>query len=398
VKLAASVLAVVCAAGAARAQSPKPAERLNVIVVGADTLRADHLDLYGYALPTSPNLDRLAAQGAVFEEAFGQGSYTLPSFASFFTSLYPEQHGATSRTTRIKESATTLAQVFSENGYRTAGFTGGPFVAFPYGFDKGYDSYLSGDIARQLDAYIAPALEWIDKGGDKPFFLFLQPQDVHPPFNMLDLPPAERNRWDPGYAGPAEKFAGSWYFFHMIDREDDPVDDGFGPPPSAALKKEMDEASRDPRALRHLASIYDDRVAHFDRSFGALWKELERRGLLENTIVVLMSDHGTLFGEDGKFAHGDHLSTLDAVFHVALVVWAPGRKPVRVRSLVELIDAAPTILELAGLPAPAAFEGKTLVPLMDGGERAGVVFGDAGLVANDANRTSGASSGTRAGS
>ena len=371
-------------AGAARAQAPDPAKPLNVIIIGADTLRADHLDLYGYELPTSPNLDRLAARGIVFDHSFAQGSYTLPSFASFFTSLYPEQHRATSRITRIKDSATTLAEVFSRQGYRTAGFTGGPFVSFTYGFAKGFDSYMSGDLPRPLDAYIPVALDWIGKDRTKPFFLFLQPQDVHPPFDLLALPKRERDRWDPGYDGPLEKYLGSYYFYHEFNLDaDDRPDDGYGPAPSAALKAEMARLRADPRALRHLVSVYDDRVAHFDRSFAALWKALEDRGLLKNTVVVLMSDHGTLFGEGGHFAHGDHLTTLDAVFHVALVVWVPGRKPARVSSLVELIDAAPTILELVGLPAPAAFEGRSLVPLMDGGKRAGAVFGEAGLVDND---------------
>ncbi len=380
----ASWLALVGAAGTVRAQPPDRARPLNVIVIGADTLRADHLDLYGYKRPTSPNIDRLAAQGVVFDKAFAQGSYTLPSFASFFTSLYPEQHKATSRITRIADSAATLAEVFSGRGYRTAGFTGGPFVAFPYGFARGFDSYLSGDLPRPLDAYLPPALDWIDQDRTKPFFLFLQPQDVHPPFDMLALPKQERGRWDPGYKGSVEKYLGSYYFYHEFNLDaDDRPDDGYGPPPSAEMKAEMDRLRRDKRALLHLASVYDDRIAHFDRSFAALWAELERRGLLQDTVVVLMSDHGTLFGEGGHLTHGDHLSTLDAVFHVALVVWAPGRKPARVRSLVELVDAAPTILDLVGIPAPAAFEGRSLVPLMNGGSRSGVVFGDAVLVDND---------------
>jgi arylsulfatase A-like enzyme len=379
--------ALLVAAAAARAEAPRPRKPLNVVVVGADTLRADHLSLYGYERPTTPNIDRLAARGCVFEKAFAQGSYTLPSFASFFTSLYPEQHGATSRITRIRDSAETLAEVFSRAGYRTAGFTGGPFVAFPYGFAKGFDSYLSGDLPRPLEAYVPAALDWIDADRSKPFFLFLQPQDVHPPFDALALPKTERDRWDPGDSGPIEKYLGSYYFYHQLNLDaDELAEDGYGPPPSPALKAELDAVRRDRKALRRLASVYDDRVARLDRSFAALWKRLEDRGLLENTVVVLMSDHGTLLGEGGRFAHGDHLSTLDAVFHVALVVWAPGRGAARVGSPVELIDAAPTILELAGLASPPAFEGRSLVPLMAGGKRDAPdapVFGDAVLVSNE---------------
>ena len=380
VRFAASLLFLACAAGAARAQAPKPAAPWNVIVIGADTLRADHLGLYGYPRPTSPNLDRLAAGGVVFDHAFGQGSYTLPSFASVFTSLYPERHGALNRRARIAESAATLAQIFQSRGYRTAGFTGGPFVALPYGFGKGYDSYLSGDLPRPLDAYVPAALDWIAQDRAKPFFLFLQPQDVHPPFDFLALPKSERGRWDADGDASVEKYMGSLYFYFLLNGEPNGDD---GPPPSPEIKREVDAVMNDPRARRHMISAYDDRVARFDRTFGSFWNDLQKRGLLDKTVIVLLSDHGTLFGEGGKFGHGTHLSTDDGIFHVALVVWAPGRKSARVSSLVELVDVAPTLLDLTKAPIPAAFEGHSLLPLMDGGARDGVVFGTASLTGDE---------------
>jgi len=378
VRLAALLAAFSLAVGAPRAAgSPPP----NVIVIGADTLRADHLGLYGYGRATSPNIDRLAARGAVFERAYAQGSYTLPSFASVFTSLYPEAHGATNRRTRIKDSALLLAELFRARGYRTAGFTGGPFVALPYGFGKGYDSYLSGDLPRPLDAYVAPALDWIDADRSKPFFLFLQPQDVHPPFDLLSLPKAERGRWGTDDGAAADKYLGSLYFYLLLNGEPNGDD---GPAAPAALKRELETVMSDPAARRRMISIYDDRVSHLDRTFGAFWADLEKRGLLSNTVVVLLSDHGTLFGEDGKFGHGTHLSTNDGVFHVALVVWAPGRKPARVASPVELVDVAPTLLALTGAPVPASFQGRSLAPLLDGATREGPVFGTATTAGSDA--------------
>lgn len=360
-----AIFIVLSFAVAARAESPKQPRPLNVLIIGADTLRADHLDLYGYRRPTSPNLDRLASSAVVFDQAFAEGAYTLPSFASLFTSRYPEQHGATNRLAALRDSETMLAELFQRAGYRTAGFTGGPNVTLYYGFGKGFDSYMSGDHPRQLYDYIPVAVKWLEKDRSKPFFLFLQPQDVHPPFNLLDIPEAERNRWDPDYDGPAERYMESFYYFRSLNGEDYKI---FGPKPSEALQKEMDAFKNDPRALKHMASVYDDRVAHFDRGMGALWKELERLGVLDNTLVVLMSDHGTLFGEAGKFLHGIHMATHDGISHVVLVIWAPGQKPRRVSSPVELVDVAPTIAELAGLSVPKTFEGRSLRPLMDGRE------------------------------
>lgn len=377
-RLAALLAAFSFAAGASRAAASPPP---NVIVVGADTLRADHLGLYGYGRATSPNIDRLAARGAVFERAYAQGSYTLPSFASVFTSLYPEAHGATNRRARIKDSALMLAELFRERGYRTAGFTGGPFIARPYGFGKGFDDYLAGDLPRPLDAYVAPALDWIDAAPGKPFFLFLQPQDVHPPFDLLALPKEERGRWDAGEGAAADKYLGSLYFYLLLNGEPNGDD---GPPAPPELKRELESVMGDPAARRRMVALYDERVSHLDRAFGAFWADLEKRGLLRNTVVVLLSDHGTLFGEDGKFGHGTHLSTSEGIFHVALVVWAPGRKPARVASPVELVDVAPTLLALTGAPVPPSFQGRSLVPLLEGASRERPVFGTATVAGNDA--------------
>ncbi|MEK7232564.1 MAG: sulfatase [Elusimicrobiota bacterium] len=349
----------------AHAGTMKPAKPLNVLIIGADTLRADHLSLYGYSRPTSPNIDAIAARAIVFDLVFSQGSYTLSSFASLFTSRYLEQHYAINKFTAIQDSETMLADVFNKAGYRTAGFTGGPNLTLQYGFGKGFDTYLSGDLPRQLDAYIPVALKWIEKDRSKPFFLFLQPQDVHPPFDVLELPEAERDRWDPGDHERADRYMGSFYFFKAFNGQPYSTNK---PEPSQRLKKELAEAVKDPRVKRHMISLYDDRIAHMDRSFGLFFKELEKMGVLDDTVVVLLSDHGTLFGEGGNFTHGNHMSTHDGIFHVVLAVWAPGLKARRVRSLVELVDVAPTLLEMANLPVPKVFEGRSLLPLMAGRE------------------------------
>ncbi len=352
----------------------------NVLIIGADTLRADHLGLYGYKLPTSPNLDALAGRAVVFERAFAQGSYTLPSFASFFTSRYPEQHGAFSQDSVIQASETTLAELFQKQGYRTAAFTGGPNVSALYGFGKGFDSYLGGDQARNLDAYVPAALQWMKKDSSRPFLLFLQPQDVHPPFDLLGIPEGERNRFDPEYAGPADEFLGSWYCFRLLNG--DVSKRGAGPRLPEDLSRDLEAVRKDPRAWRHMSAVYDDRVAHLDKTMGAFLKRLQDLGILDQTIVVFMGDHGTLWGEGGNFGHGIHASTKDGIFHVPLILWIPGQAPRRVPEVVELVDVAPTLLELAGFPVPQRFAGTSLLPLIAGrpGPARQYAFGTAAIL------------------
>ncbi len=365
--------------GLAAAPGERPKSR-NVLIIGADTLRADHLGLYGYKLPTSPNLDALAGRAIVFERAFAQGSYTLPSFTSFFTSRYPEQHGAFYQNSAIQASEATLAESFQKQGYRTAAFTGGPNVSALYGFGKGFDTYLGGDRARNLDAYVPVALQWIEKDRSRPFFLFLQPQDVHPPFDLLGIPGGERNRFDPDYDGPADKFLGSWYCFELLNNA--LAAGGSGPRLPEDLSRDLAAVRKDPRAWRHMSAVYDDRVAHIDGTMGGFWKHMQGLGLLDNTIVVFMGDHGTLWGEGGNFGHGIHASTKDGIFHVPLILWIPGQSPRRVPEVIELVDVAPTLLELAGFPVPQRFSGTSLLPLIEGrpGPERKYAFGTAAII------------------
>jgi arylsulfatase A-like enzyme len=158
--------------------------RPNVLLIGVDTLRRDHLGCYGYGRATSPRIDELARTGIVFEHAVASSPWTLPSFATVFTSLYPSQHGAKGILSPMGERFPTLATLLRDNGYSTGAIVNAPFLKASYGVARGFDTY---DVAspedRVADGTTSDALDWIDSTGDRPFFLFVHYFDPHLPYS-----------------------------------------------------------------------------------------------------------------------------------------------------------------------------------------------------------------------
>jgi arylsulfatase A-like enzyme len=354
-------LALAALAGTALAACGGGPEHPNVILISVDMLRPDHLSCYGYARTTSPNIDRLAAEGALFENHIASSSWTLPSHAAIFTSLPDSLHGCTDTDKTLAPSAVTLAERFQSAGYATAGFFSGPYLHPAFGLGQGFETYENcTSYAKEIDG--RPVSEWaMDKevmieshkdvtnervygavkrwmGGrsDKPFFLFVHMWDVH--FDFTPPPPFDR-KFDPGYQG---WMTGENFFFDM--------------------RYNPDMAKRD---LDHLIALYDGEIAWTDSVVGRIRDDLEKAGLLNDTVIALTSDHGTEF-----FEHGDkgHRKTLyDEVIKTALVVrypkkLHPGR---RVAEQTRGIDVGPTLLELAGLPAPEDVVGRSLVALAE---------------------------------
>jgi arylsulfatase A-like enzyme len=354
--------------------------RPNVLIFAVDGLRADHLGTFGYRRqPTSPNLDRWAAKAFVFGRAESQASWTLPSFASMFTSRYPHQHGAIGMNRKLGEGEVLLPQVFQKAGYKTGGFVGGPFINPEYGFSRGFDVYNAGG-ARMFRETVPPAIEWLRKNKDKPFFLFIHGNDVHPPFNP-DLPEAERRRFDPGYKGPANDLLLDYYFVKVYNRY---PWQAWGPPPDAAYKATVEKIRSDPKSVGHIVSLYDSQIADVDESFEKVLRELDRDGVASNTIVVVMADHGLEMNERGLLCTGFHTTLYETITHVPLAFSVPGRPAGRSEDPAELVDIAPTLVELAGLEAPKTFVGESLVPLMDGRHWPDrVVFGASTVVGSD---------------
>ncbi len=294
------------------------------MLVSVDTLRADRMGAYGARHPT-PALDRLAARGTLFLRATSLAPWTVPSHASLFASRPPADLATFARgcesPTPFTTTAPLLAERLAEAGYETVAFTGGGYVAAAYGFDRGFEAYQATNSRGREIAGIPRGLEhWIATRRGGPFFLFLHTYRAHYPYD-------------------SDRYAS--------------------------------ELPPDADRIERLANDYDGAVAEADAIVGGCLERLERAGLLEDALVVLVSDHGEELGERLPETTGwGHCSSLyDEQLHVPLVLAGPGVSAgLRIVTPVTLLDVAPTILAHAGVAAPAEWLGRSLAPLLRDGE------------------------------
>lgn len=305
--------------------------RPSIVLVSLDTVRADHLSLYGYPRPTSPRLDRFAADAWVFDEAYAAASWTPPSHASMFTGLLPDQHGLRRVEETLSPTAVTAAELLRDAGYRTAAITDGGFLAPRWGLSQGFDRYdfTAGQPWEPKDAapIFAAAARWVEENRCRPFFLFVHTYEAHQPYVNRD-----------GFADP---FLDPDYRGPFVDRAN-----VFAP------GVEIDGAG-----LERVTALYDGGIRRADHHLGRFLDALDRLGLLDQTAVIVTSDHGEELRE-----HGDLEHALGKLFQenvrVPLVVRPPGGVAAagapRPATPVSGLDLFPTLLDLAGLPGPGA--------------------------------------------
>lgn len=344
----------------ARLPTP-PRQTPNVLVLVVDTLRADHLSTYGYARKTSPNVDRLARLGVLFENAYSTSSWTLPSHASLLTGRYPHEHGA--ETLSYDGRYPSLAEALRDRGYRTAAFSGNNlWFSRRRGFGKGFahfEDYFNtlGDMfartvyGREVELFVLPrlgydnllgrkgaedvnraVLRWLERDSGRPFFVFVNYLDVHDPY----VPPQPYRSKFSRERNPGG-IINTWF-------------DRYYPKMTPAqLQGEMD--------------AYDGAIVYTDEQIGRLLEELRQRGLSQNTLVVITSDHGESFGEHGLLIHQNALYR--EVICVPLVLFWPGHVPggVRVSQLVSNASLPATVMELLGEGTQARFPGPSLMQL-----------------------------------
>ncbi len=340
-----------------------PPEAPNVILIVLDTVRAKSMSTFGYHRPTSPTLDRLAAEGVAFDRAFSTAPWTLPAHASLFTGTYPHEHGA-DWSRPLDNRHQTLAEALARSGYRTAAFSANTLnVTRTHGLDRGFlhfedlpisfgqlalstkiGQWISGQgtwrhwlnyhevIDRQNAARITTnCLSWLEARDRRPFFVFLNYFDTHDPY----LPPEPfATRFGPPRSSDIS-------FWHT----------GFAAWPS-------DRRAMSPRNRQAEVDAYDGAIAFMDAQIDRLLRVLETRGMLDNTLIVVTSDHGEQLGEHGLFNHGNSLYR--PLVHVPLLMRLPGRVPagLRVSQPVTLKDIPQTILASVGITA--SFPGESL--------------------------------------
>ena len=296
----------------AAAGQPRP----NIVIYLVDTLRADHLGVYGYGRDTSPVLDRWAQGGVVFEQAYAPSSWTKPSMVSLFSGLDPISHGVEDRLDVIPENVQLLAERLKGLGYSTFGAVTNPNVLPQWGFGRGFDEYADldsnghGTPADKVSDYVAQKIEELSQ--NQPFLLYLHVIDPHFPYQ----PPP-------------------------------PYDTRF--PRSRAVPVNMS------------MSQYDGEVAFVDSQFGRLLDLLGEHGLDDDTLTIFAADHGEEFWEHGALGHGGTL--FEEVVRVPLVIRFPqGRHAgTRVDTRVTLSDLFPTMLGLLGESLPSRLDRKSVV-------------------------------------
>jgi arylsulfatase A-like enzyme len=307
-----------------------------IILISLDTLRADHLGVYGYYRNTSPSIDAFAKEGIVFEKAVVQAATTLPSHMSIMTSLYPHSHGV-KKNRSLPEERVTLAELLQQGGYKTGAFADGGWMRAVFGFSQGFETY-DGEKKIGIAKILPKVKKWLDKNRSHPFFLFIHCYDIHSPYD----PPAP---YDTMFQNTV--YTGS-----------------FVPSTENLNLAAWNQVKLSDQDLRYTIDLYDGGIRYTDEMIGKLFAYLRNAGLYDNSLIIVTSDHGEEFMEHGSFLHWRLYYRPN--LHVPLIMHLPlsSRKEVRIDELVQSIDLLPTILDFAELPAHPDAQGRSLMPLI----------------------------------
>jgi arylsulfatase len=316
----------------------------NVLLVTIDTLRADHLGVYGYALPTSPAFDALAAEGVRFTNAFTPVPTTAPALASLVTGVHLDVHGVRENLGRLPDALTTIGEALAAAGYRTAGFYGNGAIQH---FGQGFETWAPFDPSYLFTDAVGTtrALAWIEQASS-PWFLWIHYMDPHGPYT----------------SSPPERSAAFTY----------PADPALGLELPVAPKNAAHGMIPRYQALPGLRRVgdyvrrYDGEIVGTDAELLRLRRALEARGVLDDTLLVVTADHGESLGENRYyFQHGMELN--EASLHVPLVLRHRGLpRGVTVEAPASLVDVLPTLLGLVGVGVPDGLAGRDLTPLLFG--------------------------------
>jgi arylsulfatase A-like enzyme/Tfp pilus assembly protein PilF len=299
----------------------------NLLLVTIDTLRADHLPAYGYTKIHTPNLDRLANESFVFEDAIAQVPMTLPSHTSILTGLLPPVHGIRDNAGFILDpKVNTLAEILKSKNYKTAAFISAFVLDSQFGLDQGFDLYSdnfsliqaqtdSSHLSRRAEETELEVDAWLKKNSDQKFFVWVHYYDPHDPYD----------------------------------------------PP-------------EPYKTEFASSLYDGEIAYTDHVFGKLYDLLDQLQLKEKTIVVMAGDHGEGLGEHKEQTHS--LFIYNATQHVPLMIRLPKEKPKRIKGIVSLVDVVPSVLEWLGIQPDQNLQGRSLIPMIEGKDTSRVAYSE----------------------
>ncbi|MDD2366994.1 MAG: sulfatase [Desulfuromonadaceae bacterium] len=343
----------------------------NVVFVSFDALQAAHVGALGYKKGITPTIDAMAQKGYNFTNNISVAPWTVPASMTWFTGVYPSEHrllnkfsvynppnnNVLSNLKKLSPELVTLAEVLKQNGYATGGFTGNAGVNGIFGYSQGFDEYYSekGKFGS-MGVSIPKGLDWLKKNKDKKFFMFLHGYDMH------------------GQFVPEEGFD-----YRFVDKGYDKKYTGSAKEQEALREEGLANGTvklRD-EDVKFWRAIYDEKIQKTDAKFKEFLKEMEKMGLMDKTIFVLTSDHGTEFHEHKRFDHG--FSLYDELIHVPLIIKLPKQKSGKVvKDQVSSVDIMPTVLDLLDVKMPSnaakQLRGTSLVPALKGKPVAEDVF------------------------
>ncbi len=332
--------------------APSSAPRPNLIVYLVDTLRSDATSVFGCPDETTPTLTRLASEGYAFDEFFATASWTRPTTASVLTGTYPISHQVMHRSSALSPDNITLAEILRASGYSTwAGVTNVQISAESVRFDQGFHRFtvpkeLQAFGSKPTSSYLADTVHpWIDAHGDEPFFLYLHSLDPHLPY---DPPPSTAHLFRGEYEGP---LAGTTIASTRT-----------------ILGKVPEPSDED---IRYLRGVYHECVRGQDEQLAALLDALRNKGVLDRTIIAVISDHGEEFYDHGQWGHGGRMWNEQLRVPWVLSVPRPWRgdlpaPPQRIRAPSSQVDVVPTLLDFLDIDPVGSVDGISLMPLLQG--------------------------------
>lgn len=327
---------------------------MNIVLIALDTLRADHMSCYGYSKETTPCIDDIAKKGVLFKNLIAENNVTQSSFVTIMTGLNPVAHGVVNmKPQKINPKLLTLSQILKQNGYKTAAVDNNHRCTGTVNnwFKRGYDTYIDPGTKRKIH-FLATAedvnslaIPWIKKQRDNKFFLFLHYWDPHFPY----VPPQPwKNKLTRNI--PLKTSGDD---LKTVMRE-----------PLYSWFKKWSPDTNNPDYVR---GLYDAEVSYLDHHIGQLVEQMEKLKLLDNTLIVIVADHGESLGEHNIYF--DHHGLYEPTVHVPLIMVAPSKLPQskRVNGLCQHADILPTVLQLAGIKKGGRLrniDGKSLMPLI----------------------------------
>ncbi len=331
----------------------------NIILITADSLRANHVGCYGYPLPTSPHIDAMACQGVVCEKMFAPGIPTQPSHTTIFSGLHPVTHGVVAHGGRAKLARGTpfLAEMLLDEGYATCAVD--TLFRERIWFGRGYEYIIDPSLHHVFYASVTQeelndrATHWIKTVPKGPFFLFIHYWDVHYPY----VPP--------------ERMRGLFYNgTNPTDPDNHALDQWWDHPIGAMARDTWLHTSNGPITdPQYVTALYDREIRYLDEGIAALEATLEQMGMAEDTMIVLLADHGESM-TDHRICY-DHYGLYDCTVRVPTIVRWPGGKlkaGSRLAPFRQLTDIAPTLLDAAGCMVPEEMEGQSFLAQLQGQE------------------------------